>query len=340
MTYPKIAIIVPARNEQGYIGKLIESVINVDYPKENLILLICDGMSDDQTQSIVKDYANKYDFIKLVLNTEKTTPYAMNFGIKNSEDAEIIVTVSAHAEIAPDFFTKIVQIFDISPEIGCVGGVSQNVYLDDTSKPIGLAMSSMFGVGNAHFRTGDKEGFVDTVSFPAFRREVFEKIGLFNETLTRNQDDEFNFRIAKAGYKIFLTGKIRSKYYVRGTFKKLYKQYFQYGYWKVYVNKLHSTVTSARQLAPPLFVFFIFTGLIFAFFGLVFAIIYGSIWLLYIIAGLWFASKKSKNVGEIIKIVWCFFILHISYGLGYMKGIFDFFLLRKQPSARAGKLTR
>ncbi len=340
MINPKIAIIVPSRNEEKYIGKLMDSVIQANYPHDKLLLLVCDGMSDDNTQKVVNEYSVKHPFIKLVVNENRTTPFALNLGIKNAEDADIMVTVSAHAEIFPDFFSRIVLIFNISPEIGCVGGVSQNVYMDSTSRPIGLAMSSMFGVGNAHFRTGDKEGFVDTVSFPAFRKEVFEKVGLFNETLTRNQDDEFNFRVAKEGYKIYLTGSIRSKYYVRGTFAKLYKQYFQYGYWKVYVNRLHKTVTSGRQLAPPLFVSFLFLGIILSFFHWIFALSFASILVVYLTAGLIFASKKSKNILDIFKIVWCFLILHISYGLGYLKGIVDFFFLGKQPSLRAGKLTR
>jgi GT2 family glycosyltransferase len=121
-------------------------------------------------------------------------------------------------------------------------------------------MSSVFGVGNAHFRTGGKSGCVDTVAFGAYRREVFERVGFFDEELARNQDDEFNYRVVQGGFKIFLDPAIQSDYFVRGSISKLYKQYDQYGYWKVFVNKKHGAVTTLRQLAPPLWVLFLLMG--------------------------------------------------------------------------------
>ncbi len=337
---PTIAIIVPARNEEKYIGKLLDSIIATTYPKHLLKVLICDGKSDDRTVDIVNSYSKDHSFITLLINENKTTPYAFNLGIKNSGGADILITLGAHSEVYPDFFDSIVKTFEVSAEIGCVGGVSENIYEDEISQCIGLSMSSSFGVGNAHFRTGNAEGYVDTVSFPAYKKEVFEKVGLFNESLTRNQDDEFNYRVAKAGYKIYLSKSIRSNYFVRGSFEKLSKQYYQYGYWKVYVNKLHKTVTSTRQLVPPAFVLFLIFGLIASFFGLFITGSYCGILALYFIAAFVFAGKLTDNFSKMTKIVWCFLILHCSYGYGYLKGILHFSILGKDPAKKAGEITR
>lgn len=337
---PVIAVVVPARNEEKYIGKLIESIMQTTYDKDKLRIFICDGLSDDKTQEIVSGYAVKHKGVHLLINENRTTPFAFNLGIKNATDADIVITVSAHAEVYPDFFEQIVEAFTISPDIGCVGGISDNLYADETSRAIGLAMSSPFGVGNAHFRTGGKEGYVDTVSYPAYKKEVFEKVGLFNEALTRNQDDEFNYRVARAGYKIYLSKSIRSKYHVRGTFEKVYKQYYQYGYWKVYVNKLHKTVTSTRQLVPPAFVVFLVGGLIVSCFSYVLALMYLGALCFYAACAFAFAAKSASNFKQSMMIAWTFMILHFGYGTGYLKGIIDFTLFGKNPSKKAEALTR
>lgn len=337
---PVIAVIVPARNEEAYIGRLMQSVVGSFYPKHKLRLLICDGMSEDTTQDVVNAYSLTNPWIKLLMNTHRTTPYAFNLGIKNAPDADILITVGAHAEVYPDFFDEVVKCFSLSPQIGCVGGILENVYENKTAKAIGMAMSSPFGVGNAHFRTGEKEGEVDTVGFPAYKKEVFENVGLFNETLSRNQDDEFNYRVTRAGYKIWLSKSIRSRYYVRGSFEKLSGQYFQYGYWKVYVNRLHKTVTTYRQLIPPAFVTFLVLGLVLSGFSIFLAGGYAGILLVYILGAFYFAGKQSENLKETLNIVYAFFILHFFYGFGYLKGIFDFNLLGKKPSKKAETLTR
>jgi GT2 family glycosyltransferase len=173
------------------------------------------------------------------------------------------------------------------------------------------------------------DGYVDTVAFGAYKKDVFDKIGFFDEELIRNQDDEFNFRLIKYGFKIYLFRQIRSKYYVRASFKKLYKQYFQYGYWKVYVNKKHQTITTIRQIVPLLFVLYLFGGTLLSIFHPIILRAYLIVLCLYFFAGFYSASRQSNKVSDILNIVKCFFILHFSYGFGYLLGIIDFFGLRK-----------
>lgn len=324
-----IAIIIPCRNEEKYIAKCLDSVLAQNYPQEKLSVYVCDGKSTDSTVAIVNDFSIKYKNINLLINEKQTTPYALNLGINNSK-SDIVIILGAHSELYPDYVLNCVEAFNLGSNIGCTGGIIENEYENETAEVIGKAMSSSFGVGNSHFRTGNRDGFVDTVAFGAYKREVFEKIKLFDEELVRNQDDEFNYRLISNGFKIYLFRKIRSKYYVRASFENLYKQYFQYGYWKVYVNKKHKAITTIRQLVPLLFVLFLFGGLFLSMLHFIFFVLYIVGLIFYFSASFYYAFKQSGNSGRIGKIMLSFFILHFSYGWGYLKGIFDFLILQKK----------
>ena len=334
-----VSIIIPCLNEKNYIAKCLDSIVHCTYPTNNLSIYVCDGMSTDGTRDIISQYSQKYNFIHLLDNPKKTTPFALNIGLKESK-AEIKIILGAHSEIYPDFIDQCLLAFKNDPAIGCVGGIIENEFDDATSEAISCAMSSVFGVGSAHFRTGTKEGFVDTVAFGAYKQVVFDTIGYFDEELVRNQDDEFNYRVIKHGFKIYLSRSIRSKYYVRARFKKLFKQYYQYGYWKVYVNTKHKTVTTTRQIIPALFVSYI----IFCFFTLLIKPLLGFylslVFLLYTGLATFSAWRIASNLGKIPLIVYSFFILHLSYGIGYIEGVFNFLIIRKKPSKRYKKSSR
>jgi glycosyltransferase involved in cell wall biosynthesis len=333
-----VSITIPCRNEQAYIGKCLQSIVDCNYDKSLLHVFVCDGLSDDNTPQIVEQYAQKYGFIHLIKNQKQTTPFALNLGLKAYE-ADIKIILGAHAEIYPDYIERCIEAFNFEENLGGVGGIIENVYENDVAENIGLAMSSGFGVGNAHFRTGDKDGIVDTVAFGAYKKEVFERIGYFDEELIRNQDDEFNFRLIKHGFKIFLYRKIRSKYYVRASYHKLRKQYDQYGYWKVYVNKKHQTITTIRQLVPLFFVLFLGFGALLSLLHWTFLSLYIFVLALYLFFGYLSANKLGKSFSQNIAILRCFFILHAAYGFGYLKGIIDFFLLKKSIK-KEERLTR
>jgi glycosyltransferase involved in cell wall biosynthesis len=339
MEAKRFAIVIPCRNEEKYIGKCLDSIIALDYDKSLLEVFVCDGHSSDRTQEIVRAYEQMHPFIKLLINDHRTTPYALNLGIRNST-SDIVIILGAHAELYPDYLVNSLQAFSVDPQIGCVGGIIENVMEDDTSEVISCAMSSSFGVGNAHFRTGGKEGYVDTVAFGAYRREVFDKIGLFDDELARNQDDEFNYRVIKAGYKIWLAKNIRSKYYVRAAFDKLYKQYYQYGYWKVYVNTKHRTVTTGRQLVPLFFVLYLIGGALLSLLSKYIFFAYIAVLLLYFLLAAFAASRVAKKISHVPQIVFAFLIVHWSYGYGYLLGIIDFVIRKRKPGGKASVLTR
>lgn len=334
-----IDIIIPCKNEEQYIRKCIVSILNSNYPKNLISIYVCDGLSTDKTPQIVTELAKNHLQIHLLINHAQTTPQGLNLGLKTSK-SDVKIILGAHSEIDSNFIQENVNILQKYPEVGCSGGVIKNVFENKTSQIIGSAMSSPFGVGNAHFRTGLKDGFVDTVAFGAYKKEVFDKIGYFDDVLIRNQDDEFNFRLIKNGYKIFLSPKIISLYYVRASYNKLFRQYYQYGYWKVFVNKKHSTVTSLRQLVPMFFVVFLFLGVITSFFNQYLFIINLLILLMYFVLAFIFANRVSHKINNIPLIIIPFLILHISYGSGYLKGILDFVLLNKKPVKKNMELSR
>ena len=335
----KVSIIIPCKNEENYIEKCINSILNSNYPKDLISIYVCNGLSTDKTEEIVNKYIKINPQVYLLINQYQTTPKGLNLGLRAAK-SDVKIILGAHSEVDPNFIQENVNILQQHSEVGCVGGVIKNVFENRTSEIIGAAMSSPFGVGNAHFRTGDKEGIVDTVAFGAYRKEVFEKIGYFDEELVRNQDDEFNFRMIKNGYKIFLSQKIISLYYVRASFKKLYKQYYQYGYWKVFVNKKHQTVTSIRQLIPLFFVIFIFQGFVTSFFHSYILLLNLFVLILYSVLAFIFASKVITNLKNVFLVILAFLILHLSYRTGYLKGILDFVVLNKKPVKKSMELSR
>lgn len=321
-----VSIIIPCLNEKDYILRCLQSIVAQSYPAQLLTTYVCDGMSNDGTRELIGEFIKTYPQFNLLDNLQRTTPFALNLGIRTSE-AEIIIILGAHSELDKDFVQKSVESFEIDPAIMCTGGVLENVYENETSRMIGAAMSSSFGVGNAHFRTGNKSGFVDTVAFGAYKKEIFAKVGLFDEELIRNQDDEFNFRVTNAGFKIYLNHEIKCRYFVRASFRKLYRQYYQYGYWKVCVNKKHKTITTVRQLIPMFFVLYLCTLLASLFAPALVTLLLGSFGILYVLLAFIFAARSVSSLKAIFGVALTFFILHVSYGSGYLKGIFDFFIL-------------
>ena len=320
-------------------ARCLDSIIENSYPKEFLTVLVCDGNSDDKTPDIIASYAEQYPYIKYLKNEKQTTPFALNLGIQFNQ-SDVAIILGAHSFIAPNYIEQCIYHLEKDDSVGCVGGFIENIYDNEESRIIGFAMSQSFGVGSAYFRTGGKEGYVDTVSFGAYRREVFEKIGYFDDALVRNQDDEFNFRVTQAGYNILLTKDIKSYYTVRASFKKLFKQYYQYGYWKVYVNTIHKQITTYRQLVPFLFVIFLFGGLALSCCSCIIGIAYLSIILIYLMTGLIISFKSGMNLLSKLKVVYAFINLHLSYGLGFAHGIYRFVIRKNSPDSKMERLTR
>ncbi|MBS1548071.1 MAG: glycosyltransferase family 2 protein [Bacteroidetes bacterium] len=335
----KVSIVVPCRNEKHYIAACIRSIRAADPAGCRVTVLVCDGMSDDGTRAIVEGIAKEDPSVRLIDNPQRTTPQALNIGLRHMP-FDVGIILGAHAEIDPGFIRENLKVLDADPSVGCAGGLIENVFDGPVSRRIGAAMGHPFGVGGAHFRTGARDGYVDTVAFGAYRRQVFNRVGWFDEELVRNQDDEFNYRVVQGGFKIFLSRAIRSKYYVRASYGRLFRQYVQYGYWKVYVNCKHRTITTLRQVVPALFVLYLCLAPVLAAMMPVLRWPLLAVLLVYMAAAMVSAFKARTQHGDMLGVMRAFVSMHVAYGWGYLKGIFRFMLLGAMPSRASGSLTR
>lgn len=335
-----LSVIVPIYNEEKYIAKCIDSILEQDYPKDDLEILFVDGMSTDRTRSIISGYIEKYPFIKLLDNPKKIVPYAMNAGIKASK-GEIIIRLDGHVEYPTNYFSALVKNL-IELDADNVGALCETLPCGTSSKELAIAeaLSSSFGMGNSFFRIGCnvvKE--VDTVPFGCFKREVFDKVGLYDVELVRNQDDELNGRIINSGGKIYLIPSIVTKYYARDKISKVRKMFFQYGLYKPLVNKKLGKPATIRQFFPLLFVLGLILGLILSCVHWLIACVYLSVLMLYVLLALCFTAKSVRRTGN-----WGLFIyqpltyltVHLSYGWGYLVGIYKI-LLNKPFNAESNR---
>lgn len=323
-----LSVICPIYNEEKYIGSFLDSILQQDYPKEELEILLVDGMSKDKTREIISAYAEKFPCLKLVNNPQQTVPYAMNNGIKNAK-GDTIIRLDAHAEYPTDYFTKLCDKLENLEGAENVGGVCITLPCNNSAVAVAIAecLSNKFGMGNSYFRVGASHVMsVDTVPFGCFRKSLFNKIGMYDTDMIRNQDDELNGRIIKSGGKIYLLPDVEIKYFARDKVSKVRKMFYQYGLYKPLGNKKLGAPATMRQFFPLLFV----SGLVV---GFLFSLIFPIIWPLYIciiifhfligtIEGVKSANKTNRY--------WCvflmpyiFFNMHICYGLGYLKGMYN-----------------
>lgn len=323
---PLVSVIMPVRNEADFIECSLSAVLAQNYPHELMEIIIADGQSTDETREIIEKIKCKTGIqITVVENPERIAPTGLNRAIAAAK-GDIIVRVDGHCEIEKDYVANCVKHLEAGKAEG-VGGPIETIGDGLQAQAIAVAMSSAFGVGGSAFRTIDnREILVDTVAFPGYKREVLEKAGAFNEELVRNQDDEFNYRIRKMGGRILLAPDVRSRYYSRSNFKSLWRQYFQYGYWKVRVLQLHPKQMSVRQFVPFVFVSTVILFALLSLFSFVGVIALVMILGLYLTANLFAAAQSASrlNIRALPFLSLSFAILHFAYGLGFLFGLFAF----------------
>jgi glycosyltransferase involved in cell wall biosynthesis len=323
---PRVSVIVPCRNEARYIAACLDSILAAAYPVEQLEVLIVDGMSDDGTREIIAQYHDAHDHIRLLDNPERIVPTAMNIGIRASA-GEVIVRMDAHVVYPPEYIPRLVQALQ-ETDADNVGGLMITLPADGTpdAQAIAMALGHPFGVGNAHFRIGAKEArYVDTVPFGCYRRDVFQRVGMFDEELVRNQDDEFNNRLIRDGGRILLLPDIVCYYYARGSFRQIARMFYQYGAFKPLVARKVGRVTTWRQLVPAAFVAGLTGSALLGFFwqpaAWAAAVIAGT----YALAVLGTAARvlRSHGLRVAMGLAAVFPVIHFSYGLGFLRGLRD-----------------
>lgn len=322
---PFVTVIVPERNEEKFITRCLESILQQDYGPEYFEVVVVDGISTDKTCEIVQHLQGQHDNLHLLENPRRIVPTALNLGLQRAQ-GEIIIRVDGHATIAPDYISRCVEKLE-ETKADCVGGPINSISENADGRAIALAMSSKFGVGNSRFRVSDGyEGYVDTLAFGAYKRSVFERIGFFEEELVRCQDDEFNYRLLKHGGKIFMTPKISSCYFPRTNLKKLWRQYYEYGVWKIRVLQKHPSVMQPRQFVPPLFVLALTLLAGFSIFALPIRLALAGVLALYGMTAVTCAMSlwwSNENCAFRVLLA-AFPILHLSYGAGFLFGLLKF----------------
>ena len=256
MMLPLVSVIIPCRNEAPYLARCLDSVLASDYPPERMEVLVAEGRSEDATRLVLERYAARDGRVRLVDNPEKITPFALNRAIRAAR-GEVIVRMDAHATVASDYVRLGVEHLASSGADNVGGNRRQHPQTPGPfAEPIRLVLSHPFGVGNAHYRTGAREPrFVDTVFGGCWRREVFARVGLFNEQLARSQDIEFNLRLRRAGGKILLVPDMVCDYYARSTFWKFCRHAWTDGIWSILPFAYTQGIPVRwRHLAPLAFV--------------------------------------------------------------------------------------
>jgi succinoglycan biosynthesis protein ExoA len=338
--FPAVSIIVPCRNEAHLIEDCVRSILAQEPPAGGFEVIIADGMSDDGTRDILERLAREAPRLHVVDNPGRIVATGLNTAIRVAQGL-IIIRMDAHTEYAPDYVRQCVSVLQatgadnvggpwVAKGVGCVG------------RAIAAAFQSAFSAGGTHGHDRSYEGRLDTVYLGCWPVEVFARVGLFDEELVRNQDDEFNLRLSKAGGKIWQSPCIRSWYKPRESLGALFRQYLQYGYWKVRVIQKHKIPASVRHLVPSCFIFALI------------ALLPASLWWSYAAWG-WLGLLGTYSIGNTAASLltaarhgWKLFPLlppifacyHLAYGCGFLRGIWDFIILRRGPPLSYTMLTR
>jgi glycosyltransferase involved in cell wall biosynthesis len=311
----RVSVVVPVYNEARSIAGTLRSIVEQSFPSERMEIIVVNGASTDGVRPVLEDWARRTPYLQVLENPRRTTPTSLNLGIAAS-DAEVIVRVDGHCRIAPDYVERCVELLASSGAAN-VGGPMRSEGAGPMGEAIAAATSSRFGIGNARFHYLAHQDWVDTVYLGAFRREVLEEVGGYDEDLVRNQDDELNYRIRNAGYGILLSPDIISTYTPRGSLRALWRQYEQYGFWKVRVIEKHPASAQLRHLAPAALVL----SLLSSTFGFVLSRrrLLLLPWAIYV-AGILGASALNArwSLRRAALLAAVFPALHLSYGVGFL----------------------
>jgi len=319
---PFVSIIIPVKNEERYIETCLKQLTTQSYPENRFEILVIDGMSSDHTRNIVKNFPSGNIPIHLLENHRGQRAPALNIGIKEAY-GDVIIRIDARTVVGPEYIRDCVNTLVIT-DADNVGGIQKPIAKDLKQQAIGLSLSHPFGVGDAQFRLGKKSGFVDTVYLGCFRKEVFQKVGFFDEKAEIiSEDADMNYRIRKAGGRIYLNKDIVAYYYPRETLKDFWKLYFRYGSARA-GNFIKHRMLAWRQIVPPVFFGILVVLTVFSLVNLLLFKILIAAAALYIavdiIASLLLAiSEKKIKLFPLLLIT--FPTMHFAWGLGFWKRI-------------------
>jgi succinoglycan biosynthesis protein ExoA len=316
---PLVSVVLPVRNEAKDLGACLDAVLAQDYPRERMEILVADGMSDDATRDVVASYARRDPRIRLVDNPGRIVPTALNAAIRAFK-GDVLVRVDGHTIVERDYVSKGVEGLRRSGA-DIVGGTMRAVGSSTFGRAVALATSTPMGVGGSSFHYAEREHEAESVYMGTFLRDVFARFGQFNESCVRNQDDEFTYRVRESGGKVFLIPSMRSIYFPRESPRALFRQYYQYGYFKVLVASLHPRMMRPRHVIPSLFVLGLFLALAAALIVPPAALLLAGLLLLHALLSLGFAFREGrKDPSAWLLVPGPTILLHVAYGAGFIAG--------------------
>lgn len=337
---PAVSVVIPCRNEKDYIADCIQSMLSQESLEGGIELIVADGLSDDGTREILRELEAAHSNLRVIDNPGRIVSTGLNAAIAAAR-ATIIVRVDGHTTYAVDYVRQCVAALNES-RADNVGGAWVAVGSGFVGRAIAAVFQSPFGSGAARGHDPDYEGYVDTVYLGCWRRSLFDRIGGFDEQLVRNQDDELNLRLTRAGGKIWQSKRIKSWYVPRPSLRALFRQYLQYGYWKVRVIQKHRLPASWRHLVPPTFVFVMLILLCVSVFSPLARWGVTALTVVYLFctmaASMVTAVKMEGKLLPILPIVYACF--HVGYGMGFLRGVSDFLILRRGPSPKMSNISR
>ncbi len=321
---PFVSIVLPVRNEADHIEACLERLVAQDYPRDHFEILVVDGRSDDGTTEVVRSVQERHPIVALRLldNPERTVPQALNRAIRVAR-GDVILRLDGHTVPANDYVSASVAALEVSGAAN-VGGIVEAVGATPFGAAVALATRHPLGVGDAKFRSGGAASFVDTVPFGAFRRAVFVRTGLFDESMVRNQDYEMNVRIRAAGERIYLDPAIRFTYTPRGTVRSLAKQYFEYGWWRVETVRRHPSSLRCRQFVPAAFVAGLIGATVFAPWWDAARVALAAVLAVYGTAIVFVSARVARPPAIMASAALAFAVIHLTWGAGFLCNLVSF----------------
>jgi glycosyltransferase involved in cell wall biosynthesis len=321
---PVVSIIIPVRNESAHIEHCLQGVFDQDYPTDRLDVIVADGHSEDGTLTLLSKFEAQ-GRLRVVENTEGIVSTGLNRAIPIAR-GDIVIRVDGHCEIGRDYVRRCVDHLAEKGVAG-VGGSIETVGDGAQARAIARAMSSGFGVGGSAFRTGIRRTrWADTIPFPAYPRRTLELAGPFDEELVRDQDDEYNYRIRALGLRLRLASDVQSRYYGRSSYLALWRQFFQYGFWKIRVFQKHPRQMRPRQFVPGAFVAALCIGAALAPVGLAArSVLIGTVCCYVIAVFAAAAMAAGREEWKLIPLIaLASGVMHLAYGFGFWCGIARF----------------
>jgi succinoglycan biosynthesis protein ExoA len=339
--WPFVSVVMPVRNEAAHIADCLAGALGQDYPADRFEVLVADGCSTDATPQIIAELHAQHPNLRLIPNPQRITPTGLNAAIVAAR-GEIIARMDAHTEYAPDYLRQCVAVLR---ETGAqnVGGAARTKADGYLQQAISLAYHSPFSAGGARFHNVEYEGEVDTVTYGCWRKQTLIDLGLFDEELVRNQDDELNLRLTRQGGKIWQSARIRSWYHPRASLTALLRQYSQYGYWKVRVIQKHKIPASWRHLVPGAWLGSLIGLALLAPFNrwfLALLLLHLFTYLLANLAATVLTCRRASQFEFLPILPLVFACYHFGYGFGFLRGLIDFVLLRRRARETFSTLTR